>query len=598
MALDGAFLRVLANELEEAVQNARVEKISQPSKEEIIISLRFKGGSKKLLLSANADSPRIHFTDIALENPTSPPMFCMLLRKHLNTGRLVSITQNGMDRVLTLNFEAVNELGDLCTVRLIAEIMGRHSNIIMVNESDVVIDSIKRIPNELSSVRMILPGVTYRLPPPQDKLNLVSVGIEEIMARFNKTHAADGAKALMATIEGFSPLLTREIFYIATKGRDIAKEQLSDFYKVRLRDELLAIKAVLEGGERKYTVVTDDKAGLRDFTFVDVTQYGSSVQKTVYESASALLDVFYANRDRVSRMKQRSHDLLRLLINATERIAKKLALQKEELAQCQNRDELKTYGDLLNSNLYTLEKGMSEAVLENFYDENCKMIHIPLDIRKTPAQNAQHYYAEYRKAATAEEKLTELMEKSEQELIYLDSVFDAVSRTGGESELLEIRQELAEQGYIRASKLSSRDKQKTGKNKMLKAQPPLKYCSSDGFSILCGRNNKQNDQLSMKLANNHDMWLHTQGIPGSHVIIQSEGKEISVDSITEAACIAAYHSKGQSSAQVAVDYTLIRNVKKPNGAKPGMVIFTDYKTAYVTPDAELVEKLALKSALK
>ncbi|MFZ2539679.1 MAG: NFACT family protein, partial [Oscillospiraceae bacterium] len=310
-----------------------------------------------------------------------------------------------------------------------------------------------------------------------------------------------------------------------------------------------------------------------------------AVSKTSFDTASGLLDSFYADRDQVSRMKQRSHDLLKLLLNATDRITKKLALQATELAQCANRDTLKIYGDLINSNLYSMEKGKASIKLQNFYEEECPEVEIKLDKRLTPVQNAQRYYAEYRKAATAEEMLNGLMAKSEQELIYLDSVFDAVSRTHGESELLEIREELAEQGYIRAKKL---------KNKMLKAQPPIKYRSTDGFSILCGRNNKQNDKLTLKLAKNQDLWLHTQGIAGSHVIIESEGKQISDIAITQAANIAAFNSKGRNSAQVAVDYTLVRYVKKPAGAKPGMVIFTDFSTAYVTPDAEFVAGLLVK----
>ena len=585
MALDGVFLKMIGNEIEEAVLNARVEKISQPSKEEIIISLRFKGGSRKLLLSANANSPRMHFTNIPLENPKSPPMFCMLLRKHLSTGRLAAVRQSGLDRVMILDFEAVNELGDLCMVSLIVEIMGRHSNIIMVNSSGKVIDSIKRITNEVSSVRMILPGITYEPPPAQDKMNLLECDIKEIMAEFIACNQTDVAKALMATLEGVSPLLARELANRATKGNDIPKENLSDFYKERVAAEILALKEILTNNIKNYTVVVNEKKKLRDFTFVDVEQYGSSVLKTNFETASGLLDEFYANRDQVSRMKQRSHDLLKLLMNASERITKKLAFQEAELLECANRDTLKIYGDLINSNLYTIEKGQGSAKLQNFYEEECPEIEIKLDKRLSPAQNAQRYYSEYRKAATAEEMLNGLMVKSRQELIYLDSVFDAVSRTQGESELLEIREELAEQGYIRATK---------SKNKMLKAQPPIKYLSTDGFSILCGRNNKQNDKLTLKQAKNQDMWLHTQDIAGSHVIIESDGKEISDNAITQAAIIAAFNSKGRDSAQVAVDYTLIRYVKKPAGAKPGMVIFTDFSTAYATPDQELVTSLIVK----
>lgn len=597
VALDGVFLSALAHEIEENTINARVEKIAQPSKEEIIISLRYKNangaGSKKLLLSANANSPRIHFTKIPLENPTSPPMFCMLLRKHLNTGRLIKVRQSGLDRVLALDFEAVNELGDLTVNTVIIEIMGRHSNIILVNSENKIIDSIKRITNEVSSVRMVLPGMTYQPPPSQDKLNILTQPMGEIMQKFNESTSPDVAKSLMQTLEGISPLLARELVFIALKGQDIKKEKLSDFYKNRITETLEELKQNIISANHKLTVCIDEEIKLRDFTILDVNQYGSKPIKTHFETASELLDGFFAQRDQQQRMKQRANDLLRLLLNTTERITKKLAFQKQELLECANRDALKVYGDLINANIYQIEKGMKTISLINFYEAESPNIEIKIDPRKSPAQNAQHYYSEYRKAQTAEKMLTELMEKSEQELIYIDSVFDSVSRTKGESELLEIREELAEQGYIRATRVAKTGASRAGKkkNKMLKAQPPLAYKSTDGFSILCGRNNKQNDKLTLKTASKTDMWLHTQGIAGSHVIIQSEGRDITDMAITQAANIAAFNSKGRNSAQVAVDYTLVRYVKKPSGAKPGMVIFTDNKTAYITPDEELVTSL-------
>lgn len=585
MALDGAFLYVVADELRSLI-GSRVEKISQPSREEVIVILRSYGGSRKILISANANSPRVHFTKLALENPKTPPMFCMLLRKHINSGRLVAVRQNGLDRVLSLDFEAVNELGDLVTVSLIIEIMGRHSNIILVGADGKVVDAVKRVSDEVSSVRLVLPGVRYQAPPAQDKLNLMTDSMEDIMDRFFHVSSADVTKSLMAVLEGMSPLLTREIAFRALKGQEIDKPALSDFYRKRIADELAEVKRRLESRDYQLNVALDESKKIRDFTFLDIQEYGSSVQKTAFDSPSELLDGFYADRDQQSRMKQRSHDLLKLLINATERITKKLALQREELKQCADRDRFKVYGDLINSNLYRIEKGDRSVTVENYYVEGCPEIVITLDPRLSPAQNAQKYYSEYRKAATAESMLHDLMARSEQELIYLDSVFDAVSRTQGESEMLEIREELVEQGYVRPS----RQKQ----NRMLKAQPPLRYRSSDGFSILCGRNNKQNDRLTLKTAKNYDMWLHTQSIAGSHVIVEADGRTISNRAIEEAAVIAAYNSKGRTSDKVAVDYTLVRNVKKPNGAKPGMVIFTDYQTAYVEPDEELVKKLEEK----
>lgn len=586
MALDGVFLNAIASELSNTAANARVEKVYQPSKDEIVIMLRTRNSEKnsrlKLLICANANSPRVHFTQLSLENPASPPMFCMLLRKHLSAGRLVSVKQSGLDRVLALEFEAVNELGDLDKIILYIEIMGRHSNVILVNSAGKVIDSIKRISNEISSVRMILPGVTYMPPPPQDKLNLLTCDVSAGKTRFMAEKSVDVAKSLMQTYEGISPLLARELANTALKGQNIEKDRLSDYYKDRIDEVVATLKHDLFNSEYKFTACVDEAIKLRDFTIYDIQQYGVRPVKTHFDTPSLLLDWFYAERDQQSRMKQRANDLLKLLMNTNDRITKKLALQEEKLLECANRETLKVLGDLVNANLYRITRGHDSVTVENFYDPQNVSVTIKLDPRLSPAKNAQKYYNEYKKAQTAETMLLSLMEKSREEMVYIDSVFDAVSRTNGESELLEIREELAQQGYIRYTR---------GKNRSIKAMPPLQYRSSDGFSILCGRNNKQNDKLTLKTANNNDMWLHTQGIAGSHVVIESEGRPFSDNAITQAAIIAAYNSKGRSSAQVAVDYTLIRYVKKPSGAKPGMVIFTDFSTAFVTPDAALIDSL-------
>ena len=587
MALDGAFLYLTAQEMRSVLIGTRVEKIAQPSKEELVLTFRLRGGSRKVLFSANAASPRVHFTELALENPKSPPMFCMLLRKHIGSGKLLSIRQSGLDRVLSFVFETVNELGDLTTVTLVAEIMGRHSNLILTDAGGRILDAIKRVSDEVSSVRTVLPGGTYQAPPGQDKINLLEEEDGPVMARIFSARTPDCAKAVMQALSGVSPVLARELVFRALKGQDIEMGQLSGYYKNRLREEVAKLRETLRTGKAAFTAVSDEEKRIREFTLCDIEQYGAVKEKRRYESPSALLDHFYAERDRVARMKQRSHDLLKLLVNTTDRIAKKLALQEEELRTCADREHLRQCGDLLNANLYRMKKGDRTVTLENFYEEGSPETVIRLDPKLTPVQNAQKYYAEYRKAATAEDKLKDLMAKSREELSYLDSVFDAVSRTEGESELLEIREELAEQGYIRLPKKQ---------NRMLKAQPPLLYRSSDGFRILCGRNNKQNDKLTMKTAKNYDLWLHTQGIAGSHVIVEADGKKIPDRTITEAAMIAAYHSKGRDSAQVAVDYTLVKNVKKPAGARPGMVIFTDYKTAFVTPDEAAVSALAENGA--
>lgn len=583
MALDGIYLSTLKNEIENVALNARVDKIYQPSKEEIIIGLRFKGGSVKLLISASASSPRIHFTNISLENPKVPPMFCMLLRKYLSTARFVKARQLGLDRILFLDFETVNELGDMVIITIAVEIMGRHSNIIIINQNGKIIDAVKRITDEMSSVRSVLPGMDYKLPPSQDKLNIFTAQRQDVLDKFKQAKNQDFCKAIMAVYQGVSPILSREIQEYATGGLDLLKNDISNFRMNRMFEYIDNLKKDIENNNNKFTIVIENGKP-KDFTVCDIVQYGSFLDKKYFSSPSKLLDNFYSERDRVERMKQRSYDLLKLLVNLTDRITRKLILQEQELQDTENRDTYKIYGDLINSNLYKIKKGDKFVKVQNFYDKDCCDVTIKLDKSLTPVQNAQKYYNEYRKSKTAREKLVGLIENGKQELLYIESIFDAVTRTTGESELLEIREELAEQGYLKNYK---------NKNKMLRAMPPIKYISSDGFTILCGRNNKQNDKLTMKVARNYDMWVHTQKIAGSHVIIVSDGKEIPNKTIEEACIIAAYNSKARESSKVAVDYTLVRNVKKPSGAKPGMVIFVDYQTAYVTPDKEIVESLKI-----
>ena len=338
MALDGAFLYLTAAEIREAVLDARVEKISQPSREEIVLVMRFRGGSRKLLLSANANSPRIHFTELSLENPPAPPMFCMLMRKHLNGGKLTAVRQSGLDRVLALDFETVNELGDRVVLSLVIEIMGRHSNIILIQPDGRIIDAIKRVSGEVSSVRLVLPGLHYQAPPPQEKLCLLEAGMEEIRAKMEESRSPDPSKAVLGALEGVSPLLARELVFRALKGQEIETARLSAYYKARIEEELTGLKSLLLEQKPVLTAVFSEKQNIRDFTLMDIAQYGSGVEKRVFESPSQLLDSFYADRDQQSRMKQRSHDLLKLLVNTTDRITRKLALQEEELRQCADRN--------------------------------------------------------------------------------------------------------------------------------------------------------------------------------------------------------------------------------------------------------------------
>lgn len=581
MSLDGAFLHIVRNELMPLI-GGRVDKVYQPSREEIVVSLRtLHDGAKKLIFSANSMSARVNLTTAAFENPQQPPMLCMLLRKHLGGGRLSDIRQDGLERILYFDFECTNEIGDAVTNTLIAEIMGRHSNIILVRDGRVI-DSVKRVTDDISSVRRVLPNIEYETPPREDRLCLTECSADDVLAAIaDSTERL--SKKLTSVLEGVSPIFARECAYYAAKDVDAVCCELTDSAKDRLRFILGRAKKALDG-DAEFTVVSELNGRKKDFCFINIEQYSTGMLISHCSSANELLDSFFAAADKTERTKQRAHDLLKLLMNAYERVSRKLELQKKELAECGEREVFRVCGDLLNANIYRLEKGMTKVTLEDFYTGEAR--EITLDARLTPAQNAQKYYTEYRKLDTAEKMLTDLIAKGQQELIYIDSVFDSVSRTDSEADLAEIRRELREQGYLRGGVRAD--------EKVKKLSEPLKFRSSDGFDILVGRNNRQNDQLTLKTAKATDIWLHTQGLAGSHVIIRTEGREVPEQTLFEAAMLAAYHSKGRESSQVPVDYTAVKFVKKPAGAKPGMVIFTNNRTLFVAPDEALCERLKAK----
>ncbi len=572
MALDGLFLSFVRHELESELTNARIDKIHQPSKEDILIHFRTREGTKRLILSAAANSPRAHLTSDIPENPKSPPPFCTVLRKHISNGRLLEVTQPDGERILSFHIEAVDEIGDLQQYTLTCEMMGRHSNIILVRDGKVV-DAVKRVTPEMSTVRPILPGAAYTLPPPQQKKSLTEAPFEEIWESLTALPELPLDKALLKTIQGMSPVLCRETAEYVLRNGAATQRDLDENGQERLKFYLSNVKERVESGDAQYTaMVSTENNKPVEFSFLPLRQYGTACVSKEFDSAGALLDFFYRERGRVDRMRQRSHDLLKLLVQTTDRVSRRMAAQTEELLATEDRSTYRLYGELIQAQPYALHKGQTEAELVNFYDGST--IKIPLRAQDTPIQNAQWYFKQYRKACAAREKLTEQIEEAKRELEYLDSVFDALVRTDGESELLEIREELSEQGYLKHYKKP---------NKMLKPRPPISYRSSDGFLILCGRNNKQNDKLTLRQARGSDIWLHVQKAAGAHVIVVAEGKDVPDTTLTEAAELAAYHSKSRESAQVPVDYTQVRNVKKPAGAKPGMVIFDNYHTAYVTP---------------
>ncbi|UMM47987.1 NFACT family protein [Lawsonibacter asaccharolyticus] len=587
MPLDALCLSGVVHELQNALSGAKIDKIYQPGRDEVVLALRAPAGNVKLLLSANPSHPRAHLTQISRENPDKPPMFCMLLRKHLSGARLLELVQPPMERVVDLRLEALDELGDRVERRLVLEAMGRHSNLILLDGEGRIMDCLRRVDSDMSARRQVLPGLFYRLPPAQEKLDPSSLdraALESALAAAPEESQAD--KWLLDTFGGLSPLICRELAFRAGGATDARLHQMGEGGRSRLLDELEGLLRSVQ--ENSFTPVMLEKEGHpSDFTFQPISQYGPAVSCVPFPSFSALLDRFYEQRENQERVRQRGQDLIRSVTNARDRAARKIGLQEQELAATRDRERLRQFGDIITSNLHAMEKGMSRLTAADFYDPECPQIHIPLDPLLTPQQNAAKYYKEYNKAKTAESILTLQLEKGRRDLDYLNSVLEAIALAEGERDLQEIRQELTDTGYLRRpSKARDRGKRVASK--------PMEFRSSSGLRISVGKNNTQNDLLTTKQAFKSDLWFHTQKIHGSHVILWTEGGQPDLTSIQEAAQLAAWFSQGRASGKVAVDYTPVKYVKKPGGARPGMVVYTTYETAYVAPDGELARRLRVK----
>ena len=574
MPLDALCLTAVAEELRPVLEGAKIDKIYQPTRDEVVLFLRGQGENVRLLLSANPGHPRAHLTTLTRENPDKPPMFCMLLRKHLLGGRILELNQPPLERILDFGLETIDELGDRVERRLVLEAMGRSANLILLDREGRIIDCIRRIDGDLSKgQRQVLPGLFYRQPPAPDKLNPFILGEEELLAALDNPTQKEPEKLLMDTFTGLSPLIARELAFRAGGAEGL----YSALLKLR--------KDVKENNFTPYLLVRDGKP--MDFSFLPILQYGPETESIRQESFSVMLDGFYERREAAERVRQRGQDLVKTVTNARDRTARKLANQEKELAATLDREKLREQGDIITSNLHAMEKGMTVLKAMNFYDPECREIEIKLDPLLTPQLNAAKYYKEYNKAKTAEKMLTLQIEKGERELEYLNSVLENLELAEGERDLGEIRQELTDTGYLRRAKTAAkREKRVAGK--------PMEFRSSAGLRITVGKNNSQNDQLTTKMAYKSDIWLHTQKIHGSHVILWLEGGEADAQSLTEAAVLAATFSQARESTRVPVDYTPVKYVKKPAGARPGMVIYTTYQTAVVDPDPELAKRLRVK----
>lgn len=584
MPLDAVCLNAVIQELKPSVVGAKVDKIYQPTRDEIVLSMRGREGNAKLLLTANPAHPRIQLTQTFRDNPATPPMFCMLLRKHLSGGRILSITQPPMERVVDIELETLDELGDRASRHLILEAMGRRANLILSGSDGRIIDCLRRVDVEMNQERQVLPGMFYHLPPVQQKMNLLTMSQDDLL-NFIKQAPEERkiADFLLEHFAGLSPLVCREFAFALTNDTD---GRLFQTEASALMERILFWKEMILAGEfTPYVLLQDGRP--KDFTYCTIRQYGDSMAIQKEPSFSVLLDHFYAEREKNERIHQRGANLIKSVTNLRNRAARKLENQKKELAQAEDREILRIRGELITANLYAMKKGMKELVCANYYDLDGGTVHIPLDSLLTPQQNAAAYFKRYAKAKTAEKVLTEQISKGKLDLDYLESVLTCIRCSEEERDLIEIRQELEDNGYLRP--------QKTVKKGMKRVKSkPMEFCSSTGMRISVGRNNVQNDQLTTKMAFKSDIWLHTQGIHGAHVILWTEGKEPDVTSLKEAAMLAAWFSQGKEGQNIPVDYTPVRYVKKPSGAKPGMVIYTTYSTAYVTSDGELAEKLRIR----
>lgn len=589
MPLDALCLSGVINELNTTLSGSRVDKIYQPGRDEVILALRSPAsGNVRLLLSANPAHPRLHLTTLPLENPEKPPMFCMLLRKHMSGARLLEFVQTPLERVVTLRFEALNELGDRVERRLILEAISHKTNLLLLDGDGRILDCIRHAGSDLSSgARILQPGMFYRLPPSVEKENPLTADRERLEALLAAApEEAQADKWLLDTFGGLSPLICRELAHRAGGTTDVRLNVLGPKGRERLLDGLEKLANVVK--ENRYTPTLVSMEGRpRDFTFLPVGQYEGSAQVENWPAFSPLLDAFFEQRERQDRVKQKGQDLIKSVTTARDRTARKIANQEKELAATKDRDRLRQLGDIVTSNFYQMEKGMARLRAADFYDPEGKEIEVKLDPLLTPQQNAAKYYKDYNRAKKAEEMLTIQLEKGRKELDYLNSVLEAISLAEGERDLAEIRQELADTGYLRRpAKAKDRGKRVTSR--------PMEFMSTSGLRISVGKNNSQNDLLTCKLAGKGDIWFHTQKIHGSHVILWTEGGQPDLQSLNEAAILAAWFSQARDSSKVPVDYTPVRYVKKPGGARPGMVIYTTYETAQVTPDGELARRLRIK----
>ena len=596
MPFDAGVMAAVVKQLEIQVVGARIDKIYQPDREEVMLGLRVQNGNKRLLLSACAGNSRAGFGNAERENPATPPMFCMLLRKHLSGGHILSVKQIGFDRALEMKIGATDDMGFATERYLICEIMGTYSNVIFLDENRRILSVIHPVSLSASNKRQVLCGFEYEDPPKQEgKINALDV-TEEIFAErcknaldFGNAPAAD--KFLIANFAGLSPLIAREITYRASGN---TSTPLGNVDIQRLWFNFSKIYTDVKNGVFSPCLIKNTDGKVMDFSFCEIRQYATLAVTKPYDDISELLDVFYSERDKNEHIKRRGQDVLRLLANAESRIKKKTALQRESLAECENRGTWKKYADLITANMYALKKGMKSAELIDYEDENMPTVSVPLDERLTPSQNAQKYYKKYAKAKSALVMLNEQIEESARELSYIDTVFESLAKAENENDFAQIRTELSMTGYGRKlenMRKSGNKSKKDYRQNMKKDYKPMRFMTSGGYEVLCGKNNLQNDYVTTVLASKDDYWFHVKNAPGSHVVMRCGKDEPDAEDFTECAKIAVLYSSQKETPNAAVDYTRVRHVKKPSGSKPGFVVYDTNFTAFATADKDLADTL-------
>ena len=582
MAFDGITVSAIKAEIEDKILGGRIDKVYQPEKDEIILGIRSMGQAYKLLLTSNASNPKFHFTQSNPSNPMTPPLFCMVMRKHLQSGKIIKIEQPDFDRILNIYVESLNELGDYSVKKLVLEIMGRHSNIILTDENNTILDCIKHIGHDTSSVREVLPGREYTLPPSQGKINTLELDNNNFNEVLENNPSFEIQSVIYKNYTGISPIAASEICYRANVNGSTPVEALTDIQKEIVFNKFAELVEDIKANRFYPESITNEKGKTIDFSPIEMTQFnGLEIKK--YTSISELIESFYANRDFAYRIGQKTQDLRKLITQNIERCIRKKDIQMQTLRSIKNRDELRLKGELLTANIYSIKKGMTTVELPNYYSENQELVAIELDSNKTPSENAQKYYKAYNKAKRTFEALKDQIKSNDEELAYLESVLTSVNNCTDEQDVKEIRRELREEGYVK--------KVKNQKDKSKKHSVPLHFISQDGFDIYVGKNNIQNDELTLKFARPRDIWMHTKNIPGSHVIIVANGQTIPDTTLNEGAMLSAFYSKAKNSSKVPVDYTEKKNVKKPNGSKPGFVIYETNKTAYITTSEEEIKKI-------